>query len=89
MAKEETLDSTITGFSKMNDDAKRMVELFEEYTEDELIETDILSVIMNYYQLFMTFLEYEDYLEEFGWDGGSFEPETVEWGNAVGNEVEW
>jgi antitoxin component of MazEF toxin-antitoxin module len=30
-----------------------------------------------------------DYLEEYGWDGEPCEPEKIDWGEAVGEEVEW
>jgi antitoxin MazE len=30
-----------------------------------------------------------EYLEEYGWDGKSIEPEVVDWGNVVGEEVDW
>jgi antitoxin component of MazEF toxin-antitoxin module len=30
-----------------------------------------------------------EYLEEFGWDGNLIEPEVIDWGKPVGEEVDW
>jgi len=55
--KDRAFHDLVMGVLQMNEDAKRMASLFQEYTKEELVEAEMLPVMEVYQELFMIFLE--------------------------------
>jgi len=53
------------------------------------IEADADKIVITKAKELRTHKTLEEYLAEANWDGTAREPELVDWGGAVGEEVAW
>jgi len=53
------------------------------------IEADAEKIVITKAKELRTHKTLEEYLTEAGWDGVALEPEKIDWGTAVGEEVQW